>query len=447
MESIDTLVTARWVLPVEPDARVLDDHSVAVRDGRIVDVLPAVEARARYDAAETLDRPHHVLLPGLVNAHTHAAMVLLRGRAENLPLEPWLRTAVWPLEKRWVDPEYVRDGTELAIAEMIRGGVTCFADMHLWPNVVAQTAAAAHIRASVGLVVTEAETSWASTADEYIDRGMRLRDEYKGDPLICTHFAPHSTYSTSDATLARVRRLADELDLPVTIHLHETAGEIERSLERHGCRPLARLAQLGLASPQLVAVHMTQVDARDLDMLAAAGASVVHCPESNLKLGSGICPVAQLLGRGVRVALGTDGAASNNDLDLLAEARIAGLLSAGVGASPGALVASDLVRMATIEGARTLGIGEVTGSLLPGKWADLCCIDLRAPRSWPVHDVATAVVYAASSHQVTDTWVAGRRLLAEGRLRTIDESDVLERAAAWSLRLDATAAVEAAANG
>jgi 5-methylthioadenosine/S-adenosylhomocysteine deaminase len=447
MESIDTLVTARWVLPVEPDARVLDDHAVAVRDGRIVDVLPAVEARARYDAAETLDRPHHVLLPGLVNAHTHAAMVLLRGRAENLPLEPWLRTAVWPLEKRWVDPEYVRDGTELAIAEMIRGGVTCFADMHLWPNVVAQTAAAAHIRASVGLVVTEAETSWASTADEYIDRGMRLRDEYKGDPLICTHFAPHSTYSTSDATLARVRRLADELDLPVAIHLHETASEIERSLERHGCRPLARLAQLGLASPQLVAVHLTQVDDRDLDMLAAAGASVVHCPESNLKLGSGICPVAQLLGRGVRVALGTDGAASNNDLDLLAEARIAGLLSAGVGASPGALVASDLVRMATIEGARTLGLGEVTGSLLPGKWADLCCIDLRAPRSWPVHDVATAVVYAASSHQVTDTWVAGRRLLAEGRLRTIDESDVLDRAEAWSLRLDATAAVEAAANG
>ena len=447
MEPVDTLVSARWVLPVEPDGRVLEHHSVAVRSGRIEAVLPTAEARQRYDARETLDRPHHVLLPGLVNAHTHAAMVLMRGRAENLPLGPWLRTAVWPLERRWVDPEYVRDGTELAIAEMLRGGITCFADMHLWPDVVARTAAAAQMRASVGLVVTEAATSWAATADEYIDRGMRLRDEYKGDPLISTHFAPHSPYSASDGTLARVRRLADELDLPVAVHLHETAVEIEQSLQACGKRPLARLAALGLASPQLVAIHMTQVEPEDLDLLAEARASVVHCPESNLKLGAGVCPVAQLLGRGIRVALGTDGAASNNDLDLLAEARIAGFVSAGVAATPGELIASDLVRMATLEGAQTLGLGEVTGSLVPGKWADLCCIDLRAPRSWPVHDVATAVIYAASSQQVTDTWVAGRRLLADGRLRTVDESAVLERAEAWAARLDATAPTEDSANG
>jgi len=447
MEPVDTLVSARWVMPVEPDGRVLEHHSVAIRSGRIEAVLPTVEAQRRYDARETLDRPHHVLLPGLVNAHTHAAMVLMRGRAENLPLGPWLRTAVWPLERRWVDPEYVRDGTELAIAEMLRGGITCFADMHLWPDVVARTAAAAQMRASVGLVVTEAATSWAATADEYIDRGMRLRDEYKGDPLISTHFAPHSPYSASDGTLARVRRLADELDLPVAVHLHETAVEVEQSLLACGKRPLARLATLGLASPQLVAIHMTQVEPEDLDLLAAAGASVVHCPESNLKLGVGVCPVARLLGRGIRVALGTDGAASNNDLDLLAEARIAGLVSAGVAATPGELIASDLLRMATLEGARTLGLGEITGSLVPGKWADLCCIDLHAPRSWPVHDVATAVIYAASSQQVTDTWVAGRRLLADGRLRTVDESAVLERAEAWAARLDATTPTEDSANG
>jgi len=309
MESVDTLVTARWVVPVEPDGRVLEHHAVAVRDGRIVEVLPAVEARLRYDARETIDRRHHVLLPGLVNAHTHAAMVLLRGRAENLPLDPWLRKAIGPLERRWVDPEYVRDGTELAIAEMLRCGITCFADMHLWPEVVAQTAAAAHVRTSVGLVVTEAATSWASTADEYIDRGMRLRDEYRGDPLVSMHFAPQAPYSVSDTTIARVRRLADELDLPVAMHLHETAREVEQSLEKHGKRPLARLAALGLASPQLVAIHMTQVTPEDLDTLAAAGASVDHCPESNLKVGAGICPVARLIGRGVRVALGTDGAA------------------------------------------------------------------------------------------------------------------------------------------
>jgi 5-methylthioadenosine/S-adenosylhomocysteine deaminase len=446
MDPVDTLVIARWVVPVEPAGQVLEDHAVAIRDGRIVAVLPADTARARFDAREILERPDHVLLPGLVNAHTHAAMVLLRGRAENLPLGRWLRSTVWPLERRWVDPDYVRDGTLLAIAEMLRAGITCFSDMHLWPDVVAQAAAASHMRASVGLVVTETATRWAATADEYIDRGMHLRDEYKGDPLISTHFAPHAPYAAADATLKRVRRLADELDLPVAMHLHETPWEVEQSVLSHGRRPLARLATLGLASPQLVAIHMTQVTTEDLDTLAEAGASVVHCPESNLKLGSGVCPVARLLGRGVRVALGTDGAASNNDLDLLAEARIAGLLSSGVAATPGDLVATDLLRMATLEGARTLGLGELTGSLQPDKWADLCCIDLRAARSWPVHDPVTAVIYAASAQQVTDTWVAGRRLLADGRLRYMDESAVLERAEAWRERLDATAGEEAAAD-
>ena len=439
MEPVDTLVSARWVVPVEPDERVLAGHAVAIRGGRIVAVLPTAEAMTRFDAAEIVDRPDHVLLPGLINAHTHAAMVLLRGRAENLLLGPWLRSAIWPLERRWADPEYVRDGTELAIAEMLRGGVTCFADMHLWPEVVAQTAAELHMRASVGLVVTEAATSWATTADEYIDRGMHLRDQYKGDPLITTHFAPHAPYAVSDATLTRVRRLADELDLPVALHLHETAWEVEQSVQKSGRRPLARLADLGLASPLLVAIHMTQLDDRDLDTLADAGASVVHCPESNLKLGNGVCPLPRLLGRGIRVALGTDGAASNNDLDLLGEARTAGLLASGVSASPGSLVASDLLRMATLEGARVLGLGDVTGSLVPGKWADLCCLRLREPRSWPVNDVPSTIVYAASSRQVTDTWVAGRRLLADGALIYLDEAAVLERADAWRARFESTA--------
>jgi len=436
MEPVDTLICARWVLPMEPDGCVLDDHAIAVRGGRIVAVLPTAQALSRYAAGEILRRPTHVVLPGLVNAHTHAAMVLLRGRAENLLLGPWLTESIWPIERRWVDPEYVRDGTELAIAEMVRGGTTCFADMHLWPDVVARTAAERHMRASIGLVVTEAATGWAATADEYIDKGMSLRDEYKGDPLISSHLAPHAPHSVSDATLIRVRRLADELELPIAIHLHETKWEIERSLAAHGARPLARLAALGLASPLLLAVHMTQVDAADLDTLANSGAAVVHCPESNLKLGSGVCPLASLLGRGVPVALGTDGAASNNDLDLLAEARTAGLLASGVGSTPGAVIASDLLRMATLEGARALGLADTTGSVLPGKWADLCCVNLGAPRSWPVHDVAAALVYSASSHQVSDTWVAGRQLLADGTLRYVDEGTVLERAEAWRTRVD-----------
>jgi 5-methylthioadenosine/S-adenosylhomocysteine deaminase len=392
---------------------------------------------ARYSARELVERPSHVLMPGLVNAHTHAAMTLLRGRAENMGLGPWLRDGIWPLERRWTGPEYVRDGTELAIAEMLRAGVTCFADMHLWPEVVAQAAAECHMRASIGLVVTEAATGWASTADEYIDRGMQLRDQYRGDPLVSTHFAPHAPWSVTDATLARVRRLADELDLPVAIHLHETAWEIEESGRKFGQRPLSRLAGLGLASPQLVAVHMVQVAPQDIDTLADCGASVVHCPESNLKLGAGTCPLPGLLGRGVRVALGTDGAASNNDLDVLGEARTAGLLASGVTGAPGSVIASDLLRMATLEGARVLGLGDVTGSLSPGKWADLCCINLRSPASWPVSDVAAAVVYSASARQVTDTWVAGRRLLADGSLIYLDEGAVLERAESWRRTMDA----------
>jgi 5-methylthioadenosine/S-adenosylhomocysteine deaminase len=437
MEPVDTLISARWVLPIEPDGTVLEHHAVAIRAGRIVEVLPLAEARARFTASETIERPHHALMPGLVNAHTHAAMTLLRGRAENMPLGPWLEEAIWPIERRWVDPEYVRDGTELAIVEMLRGGVTCFADMHLWPDVVARTAAELHMRACVGLVVIEGPTPWAAGADEYIEKGLALRDEYRGDPLVTTCFAPHSPYTISDATLLRVRRLADELEVPVATHLHESAWEIEQSEEKHGARPLARLARLGLASPLLVAVHMTHANEQDLDMLATAGAAVVHCPESNLKLGNGVCPAVELLGRGVRVALGTDGAASNNDLDIFAEMRTAGLLASGVSARPGALVARDLLRMASLEGARTLGLGEQTGSLVAGKWADLCCVDLKSAASWPVHDVPTALVYACSSRQVSDTWIAGRHVHDAGTLRYIDESAVLERADAWRRRIDA----------
>ena len=437
MEPVDTLVCARWVLPVEPDGTVLADHSVAMRAGRIVAVLPTAEALATYLPAELVERPQHAVLPGLVNAHTHAAMTLLRGRAENLPLAPWLQDAIAPIERRWVDPEYVRDGTELAIAEMLRGGVTCFADMQLWPEVVARAAADAHIRVSVGLVVEQAASRWAADPNEYIEKGMALRDDYRGDALVATHFALEPSHALDDATLARVRRLADELEIPVALPVHESQWEVAESVARHGARPLDRLVRLGFASPLLIAVHGTQLSPADIDAIAACGATVVHCPESNLKLGSGVCPAADLLGRGVRVALGTDGAASNNDLDMLSEMRTAGLLAAGVSARPGALVARDLLRMATLEGARVLGLGDSTGSLVAGKWADLCCVDLRTPGSWPVHDVEAALVYACSSRQVTDTWVAGRRVFAAGSLRYIDEESVLERADAWRARFDA----------
>jgi 5-methylthioadenosine/S-adenosylhomocysteine deaminase len=442
MESIDTLVCARWVIPVEPDGRPLDDHAVAIRDGRIVAVLPVREAVGRFDARETVERPGHALLPGLVNAHTGAARPM-RGAARGLPAGGPAGAA--PAAGLSSNPDLIQVATELAAAAVLRAGVTCTALTLLRPDIAARSAAAAHLRASVGLIVSESATGWAADADEHIDRGMRLRDEYRGDPLVSMHLAPLDAARCSDATLTRVRRLADELDLPVALPLHASAREIERSLSESGQRPLARLAKLGLLSPQLVAVHMTRTEPGDIDLLAGTGASVVHRPRSDLAQGRGACPVARLLGRGVRVALGTGLAGRHDDLDLLAEARIARLVSDGVAATPAELVASDLIRMATLEGARTLGLGELTGSLLPGKWADLCCIDLRSPRCWPVDDVADAILCAGSA-QVTDTWVAGRRLLAERRLTLLDESAVLERAEAWRERLEAVPAEETSAD-
>jgi 5-methylthioadenosine/S-adenosylhomocysteine deaminase len=430
MESIDTLVCARWVIPVEPQAHPLDDHAVAVRDGRVVAVLPRLDALQRFDARQTVERPHHAVLPGLVDAHACTQRLSRRNDAGGL------RGAALPVAGPAYDPDLVQAGTELAIAAMLRAGVTCFATTPLRPDVAARSAAAAQVRASIGLIVSETTTGWATDADEHIDRGMRLRDEYRGDPLVTMHLAPRAPAGCSDSTLRRVRRLADELDLPVAMRVHASSQEIEQCLRAFDQRPLARLAALGLVSPQLVAVHLCRVESGDIDLLAGSGASVVHCPRSDLAQGRGTCPVARLLGRGVRVALGSGFASRCGDLDVLAEARLAGLVSDGIAATPGELVASDLLRMATLEGARTLGLGELTGSLLPGKWADICCIDLRTPRSWPFDEVAAAVLSAGSA-QVTDTWVAGRRLLAERRLTLLDESAVLGRAESWWQRLEA----------
>lgn len=434
MEHVDTLITARWIIPIEPKGCVLEEHAIAIRQGRIVAIEPIRQAAARFSADERLDRPTHVLLPGLVNAHTHAAMTLLRGAAESPSFDIWLKQQVQPLEQRWVDAEYVRDGTELAIADMLTSGTTCFADMHLFSEVVAQTASAAKIRACVGLPVLDAATVWAGGADEYLEKGLQLHDEYRDDPLITTALAPYAPWVVSDETLLRVRRAADELDLPMTMHINETRADAAAN----GERTLARLERLGLLSPLLSAVHMVHVDESDLDLAAHGGISVAHCPQSNLKLGNGVCPVPAMRARGINIALGTDGAASNNDLSLLDEMRTAALLANGLLASgmtaPGA---HDWLQIATLNGAQALGISDAIGSLVPGKWADLCCIDLARAHTQPVYDAAAQLVYAASRDQVTDVWVAGRRLVAAGRLTRMDVDDILRRAQRWQQSITA----------
>jgi 5-methylthioadenosine/S-adenosylhomocysteine deaminase len=431
----DLLIHPQWLLPVDPRDRELDDHAVAVTEGRIVAVLPSAQARPSITAERVVELPGHVLIPGLVNAHTHTPMTLMRGLADDLPLMTWLHDHIWPAERRWVDPGFVGDGSRLAVLEMLRGGITCFNDMYFYPEVTAQVAADAGMRAVIGMILVDLPTGYADSADAYLAKGLALHAYYRDHPLIRVAFAPHSAYAVATAALERVRTLADELEVPIHIHLHETRDEVVQSLRDHGERPIARLDELGLIGPGLVAVHMTQLEDAEIDRLAAAGAQVVHCPESNLKLASGFCPVTQLLAAGVNVALGTDGAASNNDLNMLGEIRTAALLAKGVAGSATALPAATALRLATINGARALGLEREIGSIEPGKSADLVAIDLRDPQTQPVYRALSALVYAADRRQVRQVWIQGRQVIRDGTATTLDAGAVIAAAQAWSGRL------------
>ncbi|HQA26242.1 MAG TPA: TRZ/ATZ family hydrolase [Candidatus Competibacteraceae bacterium] len=430
-QAIATLLHARWIVPVQPDGCVLEHHALAIQDDRILAILPQAEAATRYRADTTLHLDRHVLIPGLINAHTHASMTLLRGLADDLPLMSWLQDHIWPAEARWVDPDFVRDGTRLALAEMLRGGTTCFNDMYFFPEVTATAVREAGMRACVGLIALDFPTAYARNLDEYLDKGLALHSELQNDPLVRVAFAPHAPYTVSASALERIGRLADELDIPVHIHVHETAAEVADFEARHGCRPLARLNQLGLVSPRLLAVHMTQLEPVEIDQLAQAGAHIAHCPESNLKLASGFCPSARLDAAGVNLALGTDGAASNNDLDLFGELRTAALLGKGVAGDAAALPAARVLRMATLNGARALGLAADIGSLEPGKAADIVAVDFGQLESAPVYHPISQLVYATGRHQVSDVWIAGRQLLANRQLTTLDSDELLQRAQRW----------------
>ena len=434
---VESLINARWVIPVESGHPVLDHHSIAIEQGRIHAILPTSEAREQFTAARTVDLPRHALIPGLVNAHTHAAMSLFRGLADDLPLMDWLQNHIWPAEAKWVHEEFVADGTRLAVLEMLRGGTTCFNDMYFFPDVTARVASQAGIRSVIGLILIDFPSAWAEDAGSYLSRAVEVHDQLRNDPLVRTAFAPHAPYSVSDEPLQRMLTLANELDIPIHMHVHETRDEIRQGLERYGIRPIERLGRLGLLGPSLAAVHMTQLEDTEIGQVARSGASVVHCPESNLKLASGFCPVQRLLDAGINVALGTDGAASNNDLDMPGEMKTAALLGKGVADDPSALPAWQVLQMATLNGARALGIAEETGSLVVGKAADITAIDLGQPTSQPVYDPVSQIVYAAGREQVSDVWVAGRRLVSNSRVNCMDVQGITLTAARWGQRIGA----------
>ena len=435
MDKVDLIVYARWIVPVEPRGQVLEHHAVVIDDGQIKAIVPRAEANDGYTADQQIERSGHVLMPGLINAHTHTAMTLFRGMADDMPLQEWLERHIWPAEARWAGIDFVRDGSELAIVEMIRSGTTCFQDMYFFPDVVAQAAVERQMRAMVGMIFIDQPTVWARDSEEYFAKGLAVHDQYLNNALVQTNFAPHAPYTVGDDAFERMRVLADELDVQIHIHLHETKTEVEASIDRCGKRPIERMDDLGLLSTSLNAVHMTQLTDREIQLLAERGVSVVHCPQSNLKLASGFCPVARLLAAGVNVALGTDGAGSNNDLDMFSEMRTAALLAKGVAEDAAVVSAEDALAMATINGARALGLAHRIGSLEVGKSADMIAVDLSDPASQPVYHPISQLVYSVSRDQVSDVWVAGESLYAEGHLSRDNQAEILERAVAWQQRL------------
>jgi 5-methylthioadenosine/S-adenosylhomocysteine deaminase len=431
----DFVIDARWVVPVEPDGAVLADHSVAVRAGRIAAVLPAHEAARAFPAARRVTLDRHVLIPGLVNLHTHAAMSLMRGLADDLPLMEWLEAHVWPVELKHVSAEFVYDGTLLACAEMLRGGVTCFNDMYFFPEAAARACLDSGMRAAIGIIAVEFPSAYAADAEDYLAKGLALRDRLGGEARIVFCMAPHAPYTVSDRTLARIAVLAEELDLPVHIHLHETGDEIRGSLEANGVRPLDRLAALGLVSPRLIGVHAVHLEPVEIALLARNGASVAHCPSSNLKLASGFAPVAALLEAGVNVGIGTDGAASNNRLDMFQEMRTTALVAKAVAGRAEVLPAHAALRCATLGGARALGLDAQIGSIVPGKAADLCAVAVSEPETLPCYDPVSHLVYACGREHVTHVWVAGVAVLQDRALARVDAGPLEKRTGLWQNKL------------
>ena len=429
---LDLLLLPTWLVPVEPAGVVLEHHALGIREGLIAWMGPREQAPATL---ETLELSGQLLAPGLVNAHGHAAMTLFRGLADDLPLHTWLEEHIWPAEGRWVDEAFVRDGTDLAIAEQLKGGITCFADMYFFPKEASERVHQSGVRAQISAPLLDFPIPGARSTEEALNLAVELFNDLRHHPRITVALGPHAPYTVSDQNLEKIRVIAEELDAPIHMHIHETAFEVEQSLAERGERPLARLARLGLLGPRLQAVHMTQVTDDDLALLVESNTSVVHCPESNLKLASGFCPVERLWQAGVNVAIGTDGAASNNDLDLLGETRTAALLAKAVAGSAAALDAHRALRMATLNGARALGLEACIGSLEPGKAADLVAFDLSGLAQQPVYDPVSQLIYATGRDCVRHVWVAGRQLLDDRRLTRMDEHALIATARAWGERI------------
>lgn len=432
---VDSLIHARWIIPVNANRDILDHHSLALQGDNIIDILPTADAKHRYQATHVHHLDRHALIPGFINAHGHAAMSLFRGLADDLPLLDWLNHHIWPAENRWVSEDFVHDGTQLAIAEMIRCGTTTFSDNYFYPEASATAAVNAGMRAQIVFPILDFPTNWGKSAEDYIEKGLATHKQYQNQPLVRVGFGPHAPYTVSDEPLQTIATLAEQLDLPIQMHIHESADEINQSMEKEGRRPIRRLEEIGFLSPCLQCVHMTQMTDADYLPITQNGCHVVHCPESNLKLASGFMPLDRMQQEGINVALGTDGCASNNDLDMLGEMRTAALLAKAVSQKATALSAHDALASATINGARAMGIDEQVGSLENGKRADIAAFSLDELENYPLYHPVSQLVYTATRHQATHVWVNGRLLMDDRCLTTLDESDLINNACQWQKKI------------
>lgn len=435
------MIKARWVIAMNHARSCLANAAILVENGRIRSVHAQSDIPAEAHDWPVVDCQQHVLIPGMVNTHTHAAMNLLRGYADDLALMPWLQQHIWPAEQQWVSPSFVEEGSLLACAEMLSGGVTTFNDMYFYPQATIQAALRSGMRASIGLTVLEFPTNYASSAADYIRLGTEVRDQYKHEDQLQFCFAPHAPYTVSDKTFTTIATLAEQLNLGIHTHLHETRAEIAQSLTEFGVRPLARLQGLGLIGPNTLLAHGVYLETAELEQLSIYGAHIAHCPSSNLKLASGIAPIATALRAGVNVGLGTDGAASNNRVDVWQEMRTAALLAKVADDNAESVSAYTALEMATIRGAQALGLQAQIGSIEAGKQADLVAVKLDAFHDLPCYDPVSHLVYVAGREQVTHTWVHGQlryqRLGADHWFAGFETEELTSIAQQWQLKIQA----------
>ena len=403
---VQTVIEAGWVMPMNPKGVVLPQHSVLINEGKIVSVVPSAETEG-IEADEVIRLPDHIVLPGFVNAHTHAPMHLLRGMGADLPLMDWLQTKIWPAEGKLMSPAFCYEGSLIAGAEMLESGITCASDHYFFSEDVARGLTEAGLKCSVSGIVIGFPSAMAKTTDEYIACAEKLFERFKNDPKVRVTFGPHAPYPVDDVALIKVRELAQKHNAYIHMHVDETQSEIEGSLKQYGIRPIERLHQLGLLSEKFISVHTVKADDKELELLAKTGASVVHCPCSNLKLASGFSPIAKMMRMGINVAMGTDGVASNDKVDILGETRLAAMLGKAVCEDTTQMKVGDMLHAATLAGAKALGWDDRIGSIEKGKDADLIAVDLGNIDALPVFDPASQLLYSAGREDITHVWVDG----------------------------------------